>query len=761
MILCPTPEELRKDYQTILVNGTTVILNIKEDILKFLKYIHINELNGLVESLENDPSGFCDTLNKIEINSDDEIFYTYSKADDAEDFRAALQIAYNIWHKQGQSSDKIKLAIALSSKQKIKYVSTWPALALLPGSLKIKFTPCFSRSTKLFKTIYSLLKASDPLVKAAYALKGGLWLIAFVLEPNKSPETAIKQLVRDEATKGNISWTTLDENFDPKTITAKKGIIILLHGVFSTDVGTFEGFVDAWNDKLKDYVCKSDDFAILGWPHDTLAGIDENAKELSGLVEKLKVCELPIAFVCHSRGGLVARRTIVYLKQQKYPIEKLAWLSFGTPHKGSEFAECGPEEFAGILYMFTALFMIGEKSPIALFQVLRYYWGGGTFAGVENLRPPKNEYSFFGLKKKNFIADLQNSEKVVYRKLDHLKVKSYAVSGSWISSGKSNEKLFEYVLEHLDKIYFGDKTKNDGIVSVESAKPDGYEGSDSPLSCMHTEYFEKDSICKSEFKSALEYLTEKFFQCQKNEGGGGIWKDIYYEVIDGKIYLSGKYGIGGDHVKINPQIVEEHDNFNCIRDGEFWCCGEGKDVDEYLICLGEPPDWTTHSIKYYYSALGEEIYLNTMIEDSLVKPRFQHPFVKGDNFHCKKIDEVWRCGKGDDINTYLEFRGGEPPKWAIQIEESYYEVQGGEIYLHSPIVLVRRAKATPRPEKIEQNNGNFHCTQVKDGVWRCGYGDDINKYLECIGGEPPKWAIQEDKLDSSNPNQQIPDDKAE
>lgn len=55
---------------------------------------------------------------------------------------------------------------------------------------------------------------------------------------------------------------------------------------------------------------------VLGWPHDTLAPVKVNAQHLAEMIERLLGASgLPIVFVCHSRGGLVARAAAVALLQ--------------------------------------------------------------------------------------------------------------------------------------------------------------------------------------------------------------------------------------------------------------------------------------------------------------------------------------------------------------------------------------------------------------------------------------------------------------
>jgi pimeloyl-ACP methyl ester carboxylesterase len=128
----------------------------------------------------------------------------------------------------------------------------------------------------------------------------------------------------------------------------KTGVVIFLHGLMSTDAGTFDEFV-----KQLSAAPFAQPLVLVSWPHDTLASIDANAEDLSVLIEDtLGGSSLPVAFVCHSRGGLVARRTAVELME----IDKARWqprlrglITFGTPHDGAELAESGDELIGKLL----------------------------------------------------------------------------------------------------------------------------------------------------------------------------------------------------------------------------------------------------------------------------------------------------------------------------------------------------------------------------------------------------------------------------
>jgi hypothetical protein len=134
--------------------------------------------------------------------------------------------------------------------------------------------------------------------------------------------------------------------------------IILLHGLFSTDLGTFDGFLKAWDRKRDSVGTPGDDncgnfvfggTGIAGWAHDTLAPISYNADQLARLiVDIFDLTEHQIVLVCHSRGGLLARATLQKLiwRNKKWATRIQFIVTFGTPHHGAELA-LNPARFIG------------------------------------------------------------------------------------------------------------------------------------------------------------------------------------------------------------------------------------------------------------------------------------------------------------------------------------------------------------------------------------------------------------------------------
>src|SRR5262249_17392710 len=132
-------------------------------------------------------------------------------------------------------------------------------------------------------------------------------------------------------------------------------LVVLVHGLCSTDVGTFGDF--------ETHLRSLPGVTVAGFPHDSLTTpIRLNARALAQQIVKLGKPGLRL--VCHSRGGLVARQTFVYLKDEPPPAAGGRWLhscvTFGTPHLGTSVAT-SPQTLTGI----TMAALHVQRSPAA------------------------------------------------------------------------------------------------------------------------------------------------------------------------------------------------------------------------------------------------------------------------------------------------------------------------------------------------------------------------------------------------------------
>lgn len=130
---------------------------------------------------------------------------------------------------------------------------------------------------------------------------------------------------------------------------------------------------------------------VLGFPHNTLAPIKTNAQELELLLrDQMQDMEAKVVFLCHSRGGLVARHALAELGKDHNWQPRLADLvTFGTPHEGAALAEATAARDA-------AAYLLGMTSTqewVSLLDVCAYLQEYGA-AGIEDLRPKGHRSSY-------------------------------------------------------------------------------------------------------------------------------------------------------------------------------------------------------------------------------------------------------------------------------------------------------------------------------------------------------------------------------
>ncbi|WP_161491840.1 esterase/lipase family protein [Bradyrhizobium centrolobii] len=266
---------------------------------------------------------------------------------------------------------------------------------------------------------------------------------------------------------------------------SKRGVIIFLHGLMSSDTGTFDHLVAR---------IKSDnalpDVHLVAWPHDTLARINVNAQELAELIEKrLGSSGLPLLFVCHSRGGLVARATVVKLVNgnRRWAERLRGAVTFGTPHLGAELAERG-DEFLGKLLLLKTIQQTGKSVPLvdALLAVRKQK----AIEGVSDLRPTSN--------RGEFLYGLREDEAKQAGGAGRRVLPMFVVGGRAEPVGTAG---------WLSRRFFGGEP-NDLVVALSSTSPASMRPS-SQTATDHFSYFTSQEMKKSHIP-ALDYIIAAF-----------------------------------------------------------------------------------------------------------------------------------------------------------------------------------------------------------------------------------------------------------
>ena len=561
-----SPGEIIPELEGSISGGYSLRLDNYEELAKFGQICKGLASHEIATQLNKE---IIDKFNSASVNDN-----SFDETPSEEPLIFAVQTACKIWKLQEPDKNKeIRVIFAAADKPDARLAirSKRPALAIYPGSLTVSFLPIniphkykwlipwIRFAETLYNAIKQIIGSTTPLWMIYYGLKPTAWVIAFVLSKEAAPDI---EIMEDLRRMGDIQSTNelprLDK-MEENEFKDKKGILVLLHGLFSTDIGTFDGFIDAWGtetikDKIQllNYIQNNfnitddefdifekikfftdnlfdnfftDNYIIVGWPHNTLAGIDENAHVLKGLIEdKIGKQGLPFAFVCHSRGGLLARRTALLLKPEYRTFLK-GCVTFGTPHRGAklaDYAEWLPEQAAGQLYCLIALGItsVGTKSLMALSQVLRYTWADGEYQGIKDLATKKPRgwmhilqrlLPCLPIEKKTFVARLDKIENKNKGRALSRRTDIYAVAGKApVSEDKKNRWLYTFIQKNISKLRKSiEGGENDLVVAVSSSHPKSFQGHVELISCDHFHYFTDESSKEPAFLAAVDFLRCK------------------------------------------------------------------------------------------------------------------------------------------------------------------------------------------------------------------------------------------------------------
>lgn len=202
--------------------------------------------------------------------------------DPVSQLEAALGLAEILWTGQLDDVSQIALAMMLPrpGKRRLVFEAQRPMFLLDGGSVRARITTAGAKVREFGIALFP-----------------------------KAPSRRRGNLV--EALRARSQGAPLPrlEGLNPADLERRRGIVVFLHGLMSSDLGTFDRLVTRINND--NFL---PDIYLVGWPHDTLAKIWVNAQDLAELVEnRLGPSGLPLLFVCHSRGGLIARAAAVKL----------------------------------------------------------------------------------------------------------------------------------------------------------------------------------------------------------------------------------------------------------------------------------------------------------------------------------------------------------------------------------------------------------------------------------------------------------------
>lgn len=347
----------------------------------------------------------------------------------------ALATLFDAWSLEPAGGTDIELALAIADPMRpgagettIEVAAPAAMLTLRPGSL-------------------------IPGLGVQALLTGAGWAAAVVRKTARAftplPAAAARRLVEEARARGSAHARhhvpRLDRlsGVEHAALRDASTVVILLHGLFSTDAGTFDGFIDRLRQAdpmalgtvleahardhaaaivfgagaketieerfrqhmaaalernpagMQAFVLQGDlaqrlaaRVAVVGWPHDTLTSIRANAGELADLIDRVFAgMETPprIAFVAHSRGGLVARATAAELlsspSANRWRDALAAIVTFGTPHDGAALAEHDARGLA------TYLLLAQSTGRVASIGDVLTYLDARTAEGLENLKP--------------------------------------------------------------------------------------------------------------------------------------------------------------------------------------------------------------------------------------------------------------------------------------------------------------------------------------------------------------------------------------
>lgn len=292
---------------------------------------------------------------------------------DTRALEATLSLAKEIWTRQGDEMGELALIMSVAGPGKDLEVDlAAPGLSFWPGSILMTLGTVPRRVSG--------------------------WLVALALTTRSGVQSQVSDEIHEHAQRaveaaGGRPLGDLAQGDEPTFEKGTKGtVVVFVHGFLSTYVGNFDKLVERAQGTLA--TPGMGEIWYTGFRHDTLASISANGLNLAHILQNRVLPRARrLAFVCHSRGGLVARSAAARLLDWKaFSRDHMACVTFGTPHEGTRHAE-QPESLVAITVV--GLTLKATKSvglPGLVVQMLKR--SGQRLDGVEDMRPVEGQGEF-------------------------------------------------------------------------------------------------------------------------------------------------------------------------------------------------------------------------------------------------------------------------------------------------------------------------------------------------------------------------------
>jgi pimeloyl-ACP methyl ester carboxylesterase len=254
------------------------------------------------------------------------------------------------------------------------------------------------------------------------------------------------------------------ESLTAETLRRNKnqGLVVFVHGIFSTDVGTFG--------ELPELFASDNRLAVAGFPHQWLDPIELNARLLAQKLEALAK-GLPkgpgkVVLICHSRGGLVARTADLMARELDAQPPIAGCVTFGTPHLGSPLA-AAPATLLAIACCGSIVSGSGAwPSLVDALLLIKTHQGS---PGVQQLRPPDT--------RDTYLWELMEKERQLYKSF------SPAMHLLMVGGDVQHSRIRRWMSHLLGT------PRHDLVVPLESALPEFTNAVRHTCSRSHTTYF--------------------------------------------------------------------------------------------------------------------------------------------------------------------------------------------------------------------------------------------------------------------------------